>query len=113
MSMKKVSIFLFWMSCLSALIACVYVSLYNHLGELVQFERAREGYGGWFSLTMQFVHLQWYAFLVPAVGLGVGLRFQKVKNEFAVFLVTAFLMGFALIWAFLAIFVWKNQSIGH
>jgi hypothetical protein len=111
--MKKVFTALLTISCVSALIACVYVCFYNHVGELTQIGRARDGYRGWFSLTIRFSELQWYAFLVPLAGLAAGLSFRKAQHEFGVFLAAAFMLIFALAWAFLAVFVWQNQSIPH
>ncbi len=111
--MKKVSIAILLIACISASMACLYVAFYNHVGELLQIGRARQGYGGWLSLTIQFSDLQWYAFLVPFAGLAAGLTLQKLQKEFWLFLVAAFLVVFALAWVFIAIFVWENQSVPH
>ena len=111
--MKKISNPLLLLSCIGALIACVYVPLYNHVGELIENGRIRHGTGGGLSLTIHFVELQWYAFLVPFAGLVLGLRFRKMQNEFGAFWVSAFMVAFAIAWAFLAILVWQVQSIPH
>jgi 4-amino-4-deoxy-L-arabinose transferase-like glycosyltransferase len=100
-------------SSFGALMACVYVAFYNFSSGLIEDERMRHGGGMFFSLTEYFVNLQWYAFLIPFAGLLLGLRFYKLQNELGVFLVSVFLVVFALAWVFLAIFVWQNQSIPH
>jgi hypothetical protein len=111
--MKKIYSAMLLVAWIGSLMSCIYVYFYNHVGVLLEKEwlRNHDKGVGLFSLTSYFLDLQWYAFIVPFIGIALGLRLRKSQNEIGVFWVSALMVTFALGWAFLAIFVWLNQSV--
>ena len=89
----------------TALLACLFVVVYNHVGLLLAKGDTLK------ALVEDVLSLQIIAFVLPLAGYVAAFTMRKSNNPLLGVLVSQFLLLFAFAWVLVAILVWQVERI--
>ena len=104
--MKSLSRLLLTSSSIAALLACLFILVYNHVGMMVF---AKDDILK--ALLIDFVKLQWLALTVPFTGFVAALATRKSTNYILPLLLSQCLFLFAFVWPLIGITLWQVEQI--
>jgi len=88
-----------------ALLACLFVIVYNHVGVMLVRDDTLK------ALVESLLRLQSFAFLVPIAGFVAAFTMRKSEKPLFAFVFSHCLFLFAFAWPLIAILLWQVQRI--